>query len=222
VEALVEVEFDFDSYVLSFGSVSQNDSLTKSAFIQVKDPKKTKITDITTSSPFVNARQVKPPVLEGNKTKIEIEVTLLPGLPPGRLSETVTAHSNLKSKQVATLRLSGSIIGEVEVTPENLRFIIRDSVNPGDESATQRLVILNRAEGTPLHILEVKDQNDRLQLVLRTVEEGQKYELTAALKQEVLSTGSNLSGSIVIATDNPKQKEITVKYSAFFMGNRPK
>lgn len=215
---MIEVEFDFDSYSLSFGSVSQNDSLTKSAFIQVKDPKKTKITDITTSSPLVTARQVKPPVLEGNKTKIEIEVTLLPGLPPGRLSETVTVHSNLKSKQVATLRLSGSIIGEVEVTPENLRFIIRDSVNPGDESTTQRLVILNRAEGTPLHILGVKDQNDRLRLVLRTVEEGQKYELTAALKQEAPSTGSNLSGSILITTDNPKQKEITVKYSAFFYG----
>jgi hypothetical protein len=213
ITAFIEVEFDFSSYQLDFGKVAKEETVTKSAYLHIKDPQNTKITDITTSSPFILAKQLKPSgtVDSGD---IEVEVTLSPGLPPGRIYETVTAHSNLSSMPQAILRVEGTIIGDVDVNPEALSFIISESADGSSQSNQQRLSIRARSSAKPLKILSVHDSDDRLQLDLNTINEGRQFEIVASLKPEVLNTAEkSLHGLILITTDNPDQQEITVHYS---------
>ena len=213
VTVLIEIEFDFESYSLNFGKLRTNDTATKSIFIQILDPEKTRITDITTSSPFVSVKRVEASDSADNRTRIELEVTLSPGLLSGRINETVTAHSSLESKSKATLRLTGSIVGDVEVIPEMLRFVVKESQSASNQNISQLLNITNNSENKLLRILGVRDPDDRLQLNVKTVEEGQKFELTATLKPDTLSTLGTQTGTIVITTNNQEQKEITVRYN---------
>ena len=210
---MIEIEFDFESYSLNFGKLRTNDTATKSIFIQILDPETTRITDITTSSPLVSAKRVEASDSADNRTRIEVEVTLLPGLPIGRVNETVVAHSSLESKSKVTLRLIASIIGDVEVNPSMLRFVVTESQGASNQNVSQKLKITNDSENKPLQILGAHDPDDRLQLSVRTVEEGQKFELTATLKPEALATIGTQTGTIVITTNNQGQKEITVRYN---------
>jgi len=210
---LIEIEFDFESYSLNFGKLRTSDTATKSIFIQILDPEKTRITDITTSSPLVSAKRVEASDSADNRTRIEVEVTLLPGLPSGRVNETVIAHSSLESKSKATLRLIASIVGDVEVIPDVLRFVVSDSSGKSNQIITQLLKITNNSEDKLLRILGARDPDDRLQLSVETLEDGQKFELTATLKPEALATSGNQTGTIVITTNNQEQKEITVRYN---------
>ncbi|MFQ6007419.1 MAG: hypothetical protein ACE5K8_00560 [Candidatus Zixiibacteriota bacterium] len=212
ITAFIEVEFDFVTYSLDFGKVSWDETVTKSTFLHIKDQQNTRITDITTSSPFISAKQLEPSTTV-DSGQIEIEVTLSPGLPLGRINETVVAHSNLDSKPEATLRLRGTIVGDVEVTPEVLHFVIRDSANPANQSIQQQLFVNNRSKDKPLKVLSVVDPDDVLDLELETLDKGQRYQVVATLKQEALSGATTRSGSILITTDNPDQKEITVHYN---------
>ena len=213
VTVLIEVEFDFELYTLNYGRMRTNDTATKSTFIQILDPEKTRITDITTSSPLVSAKRIEASDSADNRTRIEVEVTLSPGLPPGRINERVTIRSNLNSKPEATLSLTGSIIGDVEVTPEALRFVVSDSGGRSNQSISQKLKITNNSENKPLRILGVRDPDDRLQLDLKTIDEGKLFEIVATLKREALSAATNQKGSILITTDNSEQREVTIQYT---------
>ena len=161
----------------------------------------------------MSAKRVEASDSADNRTRIEVEVTLLPGLPIGRVNETVIAHSSLESKSKATLRLIASIVGDVEVNPSILRFVVTESQGASNQNISQKLQITNNSENKPLRILGARDPDDRLQLNVKTVEEGQKFELTATLKPEALATSGNQTGTIVITTNNQEQKEITVRYN---------
>ncbi len=215
ITAFVEVEFDFASYQLDFGKVDKDDTVTKSAYLHIKDRQNVSITDITTSSPFISAKQLKPSDT-ADSSNIEIDVTLSPGLPVGRFSEKVTAHSNLDSKPQATLQLAGTIVGDVEVTPEALSFVISESADGSAQSNQQRLSIHNKPTAKPLKVLSVSDSDERLVFDLKTINEGLQFEIVASLKPETMDStlvNKSLRGSILITTDNPDQPEITVSYN---------
>ena len=212
VTAFIQVEFDFTSSSLNFGRVLRNETVTKSAFIQILDPDRTEITDITTSSPYIEAKRMKKPSV-GHEGEVEIQVTISPGLPGGRINETITAQSNMSSKPDASLRVAGMVIGDVEVTPDALSFVYSESDGAEDQLPSHKLQIINSSTGTTLKILEVRDPQGRLELKLETIENGQRYEVTATLKKEALGARGGATGSILITTDNPEQREITVRYS---------
>jgi hypothetical protein len=186
--------------------------VTKSAFIQILDPGRTEIRDITTSSPYIEAKRLDNTSQPGHEGEIEIQVTITPGLPPGRINETIVAQSNLTSKPEAKLRLSGIIVGDVEVTPDVLRFVYDESEGAQKQLPQQKLQIINRSTDISLRILKAQDLEDKLDLNLTTIEEGQRYELTATLRREALTTQGVISGALLITTNNPEQQEITVRY----------
>jgi hypothetical protein len=206
------VEFDFKTTRLSFGKVSKDESVTKKAVLQILNPKETKIVGIETSSPFIRAEQGPVSSEEGYEEGVEIEVTLEPGLPPGKIHETVTVSSNLASKPEAKLYLAGLIVGDVEVTPDMLRFMYKESQGAEKQILQHKLQIRNRSAEKTLKILKVQDPKNMLELALATIEEGRQYELTATLKNEALSVKGDTAGQLIITTNDPEQSEITVSY----------
>ena len=79
ITAFVEVEFGFDPSFLNVGEISKGDTIVKHANLAIKYPDKMKITEITTSSPFVTAEQVDAQASEENPGKIEYVIRILPG-----------------------------------------------------------------------------------------------------------------------------------------------
>lgn len=213
VIAYVELDFEFESVTLYMGKVPKGDGAIKWAFLRVKDPEEVKIVDITTSSPYITARQIDRSLDNTDRNRIEIEVTLLPGFPAGIIKETVTVHSNLKRKPEARLRIAGSVPEDIEIIPKALDFLISGTANIAHKS-TRICVITNYRQDRPLEILEVRDLDGHLNLELTTQEKGRKFKLKITLKSVEAPESGHLSGSILITTNAPGFEEIRVIYSA--------
>lgn len=186
----------------------------KSAFILVKEPAATEVLDVTTSSEFINARLVDYKDTKDQYERLKLEITTLPGLTLGRISETVTVKTNLTEKPTAVLRLTGSVIGDVEVTPEWMTFVVTDVASSRPSTLTKKLFISNHVDGAELEIVEINDPEGHLELTLKPLTKGQKYELTAKLKTETLPERGSVNGNVILTTNFPSQRELAIRYTA--------
>lgn len=213
VAVFVEIEFGFSPTSLGFSKVPRGQTATRTAKILIKDPDRTQVANLRTSSEFVLAR-VTDQSPEDAPGSVIVEITLDAGLPPGRINEFVTAIPTDTSLSESKLRIGGSIVGDVEVTPDVISFMIR----PGDSSEAtpkqRKLTIVNRSKDRPLKIIDAVDPHDRLTLELKTLQEGQQFELLV-IPKEIKNFTGNLNGTIVISTDNPSQSTVTVRYSIY-------
>ena len=208
--AIIDIEFDFVSSGLSMGKVGRDKAAVKKATLQIKDPANTKVTGIETSSPLLKARLLED--VNTSDDKMEVEVTLLPGLPPGNVREMVTVHSNLESKPEANLRITGLVYGEYEVTPLAIAYFFNDSAGIMSDSSVE-LTVINHNSEIPLELLEVKDPDGYLKIEKQTLQAGQRYKLSCILSHDNLPDSSRVNGFVLITTNNPaeKAKEITYR-----------
>lgn len=214
VKAFVEVVFDFERPSLYLGKVNRDGSITKSAFLLVKNLEETEVLAITPSSEFITAKMLEFTDNDGHYDRMKLEITALPGLPLGRINETITVKTNLEEKPTAVLRLTGSVIGDVEVTPEWMTFVVTDTASSRPSTLTKKIFINNHVEGANLEIIDIRDPEGHLELSLRPLTEGKKYELTARLKTESIPERGNVSGNVILTTNFPSQKEVAIRYSA--------
>jgi len=150
----------------------------------------------------------------GANEKFKIEIAVSPGLPIGRIRETITVRSNLEQRPETKLGLYGNVIGDVEVKPASLSFAVRDSEDP-QLRQTKKLIITNHQKDNPLEILNVYDPDNYLELEVRTKEKGSKFELQVILKGKELLKGNKFGGTIIITTNNPDEKKIVVPYKLY-------
>jgi len=195
------------------GMISSDEPVSKTAVLLIKDPEQIQVTDFTSSSEYVTAEQVSTSQ-DSAGSRIELEITVNPGLPPGRLNQSITAHSNSQDHPKAVIRISGEIKGDISLDPDMLRF----DRYPSDSSKTvrvQRLRIVNESKARPLQVLSVDNPSGHLTLEIETVKPGELYEVTATLNEEVLTEGTYFSGTINIKTDDPRQKSINARYMIY-------
>jgi hypothetical protein len=167
---------------------------------------KTQLLNITSSSPFITAKQT-----DSDSNWITIDVTMIPGLPAGAIMESIVAHSNNDSFPEAKLKVSGSILGDVSISPEALMLYVAER-GKADKSTTRSLIITNHLPDKPLTSIAAYDPDDRLILEMETIEEGLKFKLTATVKNEFLNTTTTLAGKIIVTTDNPTARELSAIY----------
>ncbi len=214
ISADINILFDFEVRGIDFGEVKVDTPVTKSVFIDIKDPATTKITGLSATLPNIEVKEGEATAEPDGSSKVEIDVTLIPGIIPGYIRDIVTARSNLGSKPEATLRVSGKVLGEIETIPEALRFD-RNPI-PGEQtSGTQKLQVVNRYPEKPFHILTAEDPDHRLKIDFKTLKEGQRYEVEASLIEDSLPTGNYYHGAIYVTTDNPKQDTVKVEYNIY-------
>jgi len=213
VLATIELDFDFESANMYLGRLDVDSQVTRSAFIQVKDIKEIEIGEITTSTPLLSARSLGFTQVEGQGSRLEIEITAGPGFPPGEFHGTIKVRSNLTRKPEAELRVWAQVPTGVEVVPSSLNYRIRSAAT-SERDRIKLIHISNFAKNLPLKILDTRDLDGNLELKLRTVEEGKEYELTATVKEGEIPKEGRCSGRIQIMTNNPEYKELIVAYSA--------
>lgn len=195
------------------GVIASDEPAGKSTFLLIKDPEQTQITEFTSSSEYITAELVLSSA-DSAGSKVEVEVTVNPGLPPGRFNESITAHSNSEEYPTSVIRISGEIKGDISLVPDMLKFDRYLS----DSSKTTRVMtlhIVNESEKRPLQVLSVDNPGGHLTLEIKTVRPGELYEVTATLKEEALTEGTYFSGMINIKTDDPRQGSLDARYMIY-------
>lgn len=214
ITALIEIAFGFSTRGMNFGTVSMKDEVTKTAYIEIKDPATTQLTELISSSPLIEVRQLPATTDADGKYKIGVEVKLKPGSKPGRFNESIKAKSNLEGIRESTLRVSATITGDIELNPLSIRF---NRIPDDEEKSTtsQTVHIINKSPERDLNILAYEDPDHKLNLDLKTLQGGQRYELVATLNGDNLDESNYFKGTIEITTDNPEQEKVTVDYMIY-------
>jgi hypothetical protein len=213
ISAVVEVEFGFDQYFLDMGRIRNGQAESRTVALMLKDISKRQLLEISSQSPHVTARVVGSPA--GSEGRLEVEVAVGPEMPPGRINETVTARVTDGSYPVAALLVSGNVVGNVEVIPETVRFVL-DTSSSGTEQSSQMVRVVSTQEGASLRLLGIRDLNDLLAFEIETLVADKQYAITMKPRKNVAEQGRDVSGVVIILTDDPIQSEVRVPYGIVF------
>lgn len=214
--ALVEVPFGFEARALALGKIHHQarEPVSKRIAILFIDPGDAQLADLVSSSPLVTAEQVGLGETRAGHQRLEIEVTVLSGLPPGPLRETITATTASGQHSPATLQVTGMITGDVEVTPDHLRLMVVETAKREARNDWKRIYLTGHDPERPLKVFDCRDNGGLLDLELMELIPGEKFEMTVTLKANALEEDGEITGTISIFTSSPSQAEITVDYSA--------
>jgi hypothetical protein len=214
--AKVEVPWGFETRALAMGKIHHQtaDPVSRSATILVRDAAHTELAGLDSTSPKITARLVGASEAREDHQRLEIEVTALPGLPPGPLNETITATAASGDLPPATLTITGLVTGDVEVTPDHLRLMVVETRKREARDSWKRIYLSGHCPERPLRVFDCRDSNEILDFDLVELISGEKFELTVTLGADDLEANNELEGTISISTNSPSQAVVTVGYSA--------
>ena len=209
VSALIEIQFGFETNLLDFGRIRKGESATKTAVLIMKDQSKESLLELNSPSSHVAVKTIKP--TKSNKGRVDVEVTVKPEAQLGKLNEMISARLTDSSHPASSLNVSGTIVGNVEVTPETIRFMVDTSRTAANQ--TERIVRVVSAQDVPrLRLLSVEDPQNLVAIEVDTVVSGKQYVIRARPNENALILEHNYSGEIKIMTDDTEQPEMRVGY----------
>jgi hypothetical protein len=209
VSATVVIEFGFELYALNFGRLLFEQSMTKTAPLLIRDADKVQVAEVTSDSRYVTTRIASPATSTSGRA--QVEVTVLPGMPIGFFTAEITARSSQATIPPATLTVSGTILGNVEAMPPEIRYkLIKEKPDPA--ILTQKVSIRSTRDTGTFRIVSVEDPDNRLTLKLDTVTAGREFTLFATLKQNAIDAG-DAQGTVLVRTDDSTQSALSIPYN---------
>lgn len=209
VSVLIEIQFGFETSFLNFGRIRKGESTTKTAVVILKDQSKESLLELNAPSSYIAVKTIKS--TNSDKGRIDVEVTVRPEAPPGKLKETITARLTDSSHPAASLNISGTVVGNVEVTPETIRFMVDTSRTAANQ--TEQSVRVVSAQGAPrLRLLSVGDTKNLVAIEVDTIVTGEQYVIRARPNENALKLGHDASGEIKIMTNDTEQPEMRIDY----------
>jgi len=166
---------------------------------------------IITSAPYVKARVVGNPDSVQITQRMELEVTIGPGLKPGLLSETIEVKYTDPNRPVSKLYIYGIAVKDIEVSPLALTYIMPTS-EAGDKPQKRVLTVTSHRPETDMKIVKVSDPGGLLTYEVTEVEPGQKYKVYATLNDTKLASGATIASNVIIETNQPEQAEIKIPF----------
>ena len=209
ISVFIEVEFEFAPSSLSVGHIRRGEATTKTAVLMIKDPSKKNLINLTTQSSQVGARLIESAAVDSGR--IDVEITVSPEAPAGKLNQWVMAELPDGSYPTARLQIEGTIIGNVEVSPENLRFTA-DTSQSATAQAVQEIQVSGTQTETKFQLLGVEDSKDLLAIAIDTVAAGERYVIRAKPNAKALKLRGSASGVMKILTDDSEQPVFAVSY----------
>ncbi len=213
ISALIEIEFGFEAHSLNMGRIRKGESTSKTAVLLIKDHSRRSLVELGTQSSHVVAKTLGPS--SSGEGRIDVEVIVSRETPPGRLNETITARLSDDSYPAASLRITGTVLGNVEVTPESVRFIVDTSRSVADQ-AEQRVKVASTQNEARLQLLSVEDSKNLLAIEIDTVVADEHYVIRAKPNENALELERSASGEVKILTDDVEQPEMRFRYSIIF------
>lgn len=213
ISVLIEVDFDFETSDLNMGRIRKGKPATKTAVLLIKEPSKRNLLEFSSTSPRIAARIVE--TSGGDEGRIDVEVTVAPEIAPGKLNAMIIAKLSDGSYPAAKLQINGTVTGNVEITPETVRFTA-DTSRTASDQAEQEVQVISTQDESKMQLLGVEDSRNFLAIEIDTVAAGKQYVIRTRPNENALKLGRNASGEIKIQTDDAEQPEITVRYSIIF------
>jgi len=169
------------------GQVARERSFSGKAKVVGKlvDEGKLKAIEIRKSSEAIEAR-----IMQRRPKDAILEFVLRPEQKAGTFKESITLVSRDPPAE-AQLFLYGQKLGIIKVTPDRFEFFPEKGVKPDSRS------VLFECDKS-FEIIKVEDFSGLLNLTIKAIEEGRKYELTARLKSP---TEGSFLGVVKVHTD---------------------
>ncbi|MBU1628379.1 DUF1573 domain-containing protein, partial [bacterium] len=202
IKGTVKVEVEVIPESIYFGQIKKNQGLERKITILPSTQKDFKVESITSSNEFITTKLED--YLEGDKKGYKLTVELSKKFKPGRVSEHVMIKTNNQKMPQINVQVSGSILGDISVTPSSLAFI---SSSVGIRNV-RRVNLVNSGE-IPLKVEEVKLDIPELTYEVKTIKEGEQIEINVTFKPTE-GTKPRLSTKLYIKTNIPDQKEIEI------------
>lgn len=172
------------------------------------------IISATPSDPAFQAKVVAAPVtgtapkpksgtIASGANRYQVTITASDTVPIGRVNATLTLKTSHPKASDQVIRIFGTVTGDVEMVPSTVSLSVGASAPP--EAKVQH-VIIRKAGGTPLKILQVAADNPQVSTALKTVKEGQEYDLEVKYAGPAMTTA--LSSKITVRTNDPRQPTI--------------
>jgi hypothetical protein len=208
--------FGFEEYSLNMGKIRKGQSVSKMAALLVKDPSIIKTIEFTSSSPYITANLSKTPAGPGaEKGRLNVEVSGTSEMPVGRINATITARAGDRPVSEAILQIAGAVVGNVDISPEVVQFHMDTSKNDS-KSAKQIIRVISTVDEARLHLLGIKDADQRLTFHIDTLLVDKQYEISMIPQPAVLRARQNVSGAVTITTDDKERPVTSVPYNIFF------
>lgn len=214
IKAFIEIQFDFEGYSLSMGTMPQDSTKTKVTYLMVKDTSQAKVDRVEANSEFVHVKELKDIEFSDGYYRVPIEVTVTPGYSPGNFRAVVTAYPTNNKDRASRLTVIGEILGDVIIDPDKLAFTVYDSPEKPND-VEKKVLIRYKSKTEPLEITDVRDQRSYLDLSLDTLKSGAQYELIAKVKDEYIVSTNNYSGYIILKTNDPDEKDVRIRYQIY-------
>lgn len=212
VTANIKVLFGFEASIIDFGKVQKDEKIKKSVNFVTQGLRGIEVTELKSSSEYITAKVITSESTAKSEEKIAIEICLLPGFPEGRFGAQITAKLRNDSLPGATLSVTGVIIGDVEVSPESIKFSARNDTKQPFAPPFMKVLIINHSETQKLSIEGIRDQHNRFEINLNTIQEGEIYEI-AVTPKDIKDLKGYFRGTVVVSTNIPTQKEISIPYT---------
>lgn len=209
VSAFIEIQFGFDRLTLDMGRLRWGQPARKSATLSIKNTARVGLVQLTTSSSSLTAKG-EPSVRDSGQVRVEIAVAA--DVPLGEFNETVTATLTDGSMPEATLRVFGTVVGNVDVVPTRARFSVDTSVASTGQ-LTQKVRVSCTLDDGKLRLLGARDPDDRLLFRVDTIKVDRIFEISMTLRPDVVKSARSSSGTAKILTDDAEQPEVAVRYT---------
>lgn len=215
VSAFVEIVFGFERYSLDLGRIRKGQPAAKAATLFVKDPSIINTIEFTSSSPYIKANLLNIPVSSDSAGRLTVEVSGAPDIPAGRINAKITARADDSAASEATLQVVGTVIGKIDVSPDIVQFHV-DTTRNESRPARQIVRVDGAVEEAQFEFLGVKDAQQLFAFSVDTLVAGRRYEISMTPQPAVLSARQNVSGTVIITTDDEEQPTISVTYSIVY------
>ena len=148
----------------------------------------------------------KPGTVASGSSKYEVTVTPAKSIAVGRVNSSILLKTTHVKAPEITLRVFGTVTGDVEVIPQ---YITLSTGASGAPEARVQHAVIKKTTGDPLKILSVSSDNPAVATSLKTVTEGREYDLEIKYTGEPMTTA--LASKIAVKTNDPKQPSLDVQ-----------
>jgi hypothetical protein len=178
--------------------------------IKRTDGKNINITKMDPSKPWI-APKIIPAAPDHNEQIAHISIDLKPEGPLGQFSEALRVFAEDTNKPIATIFVSGRLLGDIALTPSMLYWNVTDAAALKKEGAealnTKRLTASSTVPGKSFELHNATSSIKEISVELVPKENGQTYEIVAKLAEAPKET---IRGTITIESNLASQPKLEV------------
>jgi hypothetical protein len=139
-----------------------------------------------------------------DSTFYHLKITIRPDAPVGTFASTARVRTNIRSVAQLSIAMRGQIHGFFLADPGRLPL---GQILEGQER-TRTFQVVAQREGHH-RVLGVRSSDERIQVALKPIEEGRRYEVAVTLPAS--APPGKINAMLLVETDDPDQPEIRVE-----------